>query len=680
MAILYQGTTPKYQSLAKEIATDRDEPLVETVADAPDEVVVYVSEPTEIDEETVLRLQQRMARNGPEKGGFSIITGPSPEDARNLYYAAPTSRDEHMIALREETTDWFSYDDETSVHTSDDVTVERLADAADDLASLSMLVHGRSMHFFFDDGYLCGFPGERDDASFDGTQPYCVQDGERACPLEGDLLHADALSVPHLFIDSCASMLPGNDYEGLPVHVGINLLRGATSAIGVYRQIDSLPQMSLLHYCLLRSGYSVVERCYVLNRTAHAYRTTAHPYVPFGRPEASLESATSGEASTGPSAPDEVDLQASSSDRAGRPSFSPEREFDYSPDDGTIRVEDVDTHLLRFTLPGAAAGSDDRYYVRNTIEEFADAPLYYSAFPEGEDLVVLVFTWGRLEAEQLEFAVSDEMVGDYAREVVSDAITNAERVEQLGLMDNKANGQVKDLKNRIGGFAEKAKPQLYSVNAHWDFEERVERALDSIDRIASRICTQLDDRYSTFLSDEYREEMLGERVEADDEHCSTCGRQLYRKRMGDWLGQARRVRGICPLCGVVYDAPHLRDHSLSYPEITGDLVHADGTAEVTMTFENPLDVRMRSVWYPWLGTSNDEFRAREVFEPAELDVELDPGEQLSRTFTVDTTGLEPNEYWVCGYVVGNLNVYQGLTKMVVGDQFGHLRDDLREDD
>lgn len=653
MIILCNSEGGAYRDLAAEIAADHDAEVVDTVDEAGAAPVLYVTEPTDVDEAVVLSLQQRLCEFGPDAGGFGIITGQTPSAARALYERGTGTgrtdagqRDEHAILLREETTDWFSYDDETTVLTGDDVTVADMESRFPDLQSLSMLVHGRSIHFFLSDGLLCGFPRTRPE-SFDGPQPYCVSDdGDLDCPLEGELLHSDEIRVPHQFVDSCASMLPENDYEGLPVHVGMGLLEEATSLIGVYRQIDSIPQLSLLHYCLLRAGYTATERCYLLNRAAHAYDTAAYPYALFGYPETVA-------ASTG------------------------EQSFDVAAVNGNhVILRDVDAHVVDVRLDLPVAGEE--LYVRNRTDALADAPLYAVAVPSGDEVRLLVYTWGRFELDELVLEVDAEPVRAAERSITVDALQNAERLKPLNYLDSKAKGQLKSLRNRIEGIGDDVHAQRYDVNEYRNLEEQTSKLTDALERIEDRVLSKLGNRYSTFLSDDYRADFRKTATDAADRSCPNCGRRAFEKRMENASSVTRRVRDICPLCGVVADVPDL-DGTPGRPRVDADLVPVVGDdTEVDVTFRNRRDRPVRTTYYPWLGIDHDEYRGRDVFDPPSVTTRLESGEQRSVTFDLDVSELEPNEYWVCGYVVGNLNVYQGLRKMVVGTDYGHLREDLRK--
>lgn len=643
MVVLCESSSEAFEDVAKKIAADRGEELVREPVPT-DEPVVYVTDPLEADEDTVHYLLTRLAENGPTSGSFSVVTGYTADDAGALYEREPGGGGDHRILLREETHDWFTYDDDATVETGEDVTLDQID--GERAQSLSMLVHGRSMHFFFADGYLCGFPSDAEGLDFDGPQPYCVDGREPDCPLTGELVHADAVQADHLFVDSCASMLPGNDFGGLPVHVGMGLLRNASSAIGGYRQIDSIPNLSLLHYCLLRAGYSLAERCYYLNKAAHSYGTAAYPYVPFGRPEA-------------------------------RDSLR-ESHADYALDDDQVVLENVDAHVVHLSLP--EADDADRYYLRTAQEKFEDAPIYYASFEGESGPEALVYTWGNFEAEELRLELATDPVGEVERHYVDDAMENLPRVERLGLLDNKSKGQWKDLQNRLSGFASEAWPQVYDANAHWDVAERVERVTDRLDQIRDRIRTQVESRYSSFLSEDYRDDFIETRATATDDTCPQCDRRLYEKRMTDWVGDARRLRGVCSMCGVVYDVPDLDEAETTYPAVRGsDLIRVESdSCEFMVEFENPRDVPMQASLFPWLGIDNDEYRNADVFTPESVETVLDSGQRMRESFTIDVSGLEDNEYWICAYLLGNLDVYQGLTKLVVGEDLGHLRADLRE--
>lgn len=647
MVVYCPRTGSGFEALAEDIAAARGERVVVDRSAIDESTVVYVSSPLDLSAEELLPLQRRLAEDGPEGGGFSVVTGRTPDAARSLYFDRNADRDHHQLLLRDDTDDWFCSDDDCEVLTGSDASVERLRERRDDLCSVSVHSHGRPIHLYLSDGYLCGFPESGTVPEADAPQPYCVVDDERQCPLEGDLLPADELDVPHLFVDSCASMLPGNDRSGLPVHVGMGLLNGADSLIGGYRQIDSLTQLPLLHYCLLRAGYDVVQRCYLLNRAAHAYDSTALPYVPFGRPETSVDDPTASE-------------------------------YDVTFDDGVVELTDVSAHVVDLTL-SVDADPDDHVYVRNLTDEYASAPIYYAAFEEAGRTRLLLYTWGPMEAERLAFEVSPSRTGRTRYDVLYDSLDRADRVDTLGFLDGKARGQLRDLRNRIEGITDDDHAQRYDANVYRKIDDKVDGMMENLTHVRDRVVDILDRRQSSYLSDRYREGFREVNVTADDSGCPNCPRPLFVKTMTDLPGRTRRKRGVCPQCGVVFDVPASDGEAVNPPTIRGELAGlGSSAASFEVEFENARDRPMDVVVFPWLSAEDVQVYDDRQFRPRTVETELSPGETEVAEFEFDPTAVEDNEYWLSAYVVANLDVYQGLRKVVVGETVGHARPDLRE--
>lgn len=650
--VLHTGDT--HGGVAERIAGELDAPVVGSVDELRSGPVYYVAAPMEIDERTVVRLQRRLDEGGPDDGAFSIITGRTPDAAEGLFSRTPPRRSDHLLWLREEDRNWFSYDDETRVLTGNDVTPDTAGDPDAAVASLSMLVHGRSMHFYLSGGYLCGFPSDPENADFEGKQPYCVENGRMNCPLEGEILHADRLEIPHVFIDSCASMLPGNDFEGLPVHVGMGLLENSTSLIGGYRQVDAIPQLSLLHYCLLVAGYDTAARTYLLNRAARSYKTAAFPYIPFGRHDVAYHSPTRNEWS--------ADVERGRTETV-------------------VDLTDVRAHVVDLEIPfESLPEGDGEWIVRNRTDDLANAPIYYVAFEEEGHVRLLVYTWGHLEVPSLRLSVHPEQHRTDDVAIARNALENAERAKSFGIMDNKGVGQLKDLRNRSRGFGEALDGCRHSTNGYRELDSKLDTLFDGIEQLERYLCDKLEAQYSSFLTDAYREEKARRDVRVSDEDCPYCDRPLFEKTWRDSPGDSERRRGICPLCGIVYDAPAAAPRD-AYPRLEGEFVGVDpeSTHRVGLSFGNPHGEPVRATFLPRLGTDYDEYRGSDAFDAGPVTRRLGPGESHTEEFTFAAGSVEPNEYWLCGYVICNLNVYQGLTKLVVGDEYGHLRSDRRAD-
>lgn len=646
--IVYSEGDGAYADAGRRLAARIGAEYVHSGSQIGDEFVYYVARPEAIDTNTVLELQRRLLEKGPEDGGFTILTGNESNNVVDLHSRSGYAGDEHALVLRDGTKDWYSYDDAATVLTGEDASAATLASLAGDLQSVSMFVHGRAMHLFLDDGYVCGFPSDADANDFSGRQPYCVTEGGMDCPLEGTPIHADSIDVNHLFVDSCASLLPSTDFTGTPVHVGMELLESVCSLIGTYRQINSLPQMSALHYALLRAGYDTVERCYLLNRAAHSYRTAMLPYVPLGQPDATVSDPT-----------------------------CQRFEVEGRAEDGLLRLTGIDTHVVDVTLPGWA---DEPTFVRNRTDSLRGSPLYYASFVEDGSTRVLLYTWGRLEVEQLELEIDTTPVSAVNRRTVERCHSNLERTSKLYWIDDKSRGQLKDLGNRLFGLSSDLGDQRYHTNAHAEIDERIQRMSDAVERIEDRILSKVVDGDSVYISDTYGSDLREADVRVADERCGTCDEPLFLRWMTDASRSITRLRGICPRCGIVFDVPDSTGDSITYPSIRGEFVPVTGDeCAVRVEFTNPTDESASVVCLPWLGTDDDRFSGNDAFDSGQMRRQFAPGESHEFDLTLDVSDVENNEYWIVAYLTCNCAVYQSLQKLVLGTEYGHLRPDLRTD-
>ncbi|MFB6193675.1 MAG: hypothetical protein ABEI75_01300, partial [Halobaculum sp.] len=293
--VVYTTATDGFGDVAREVADARGEELVRDgeAAREPDGTVLWVDHPeTMADaEQEVVAFQERLMRRGPDAGGFTLITGYTPEDARALYFEETEASDADVSLF----TDRFEPDrlpdtpDETTL-VGEELTAERVGELTEEpVRSFSMSGSGRLIHIYLSEGVICGVPESLDVSDYDDPQPYCITDDyEVDCPLYGELLPADEIDAAHFFLLSCTHTLP-NGAAGLPVYPSLGMLQGADSMIGSYRVSASHPYETLLHHALFRAGYDLVERCYLLLRNDHSNDIMAYPYVPFGRPDAAID-------------------------------------------------------------------------------------------------------------------------------------------------------------------------------------------------------------------------------------------------------------------------------------------------------------------------------------------------------------------------------------------------------
>lgn len=638
MPVVTPAPGNEYGSVAATIADRRGERVSTDLEETGDGNLLYVVAPDSLSEHAILALQRRLFERGPDAGAFGIITGLTPELAISLYEREVQDDGTHCVLLRKEDRDIRSPDDTTLVLTREDATVDRLRDVVDDgMASLSTMTDGQSIHTFLTDGYICGFPTDADVTDYDGSQPNCVEAGERDCPLDGELIPVENLAVPHVFLNSCASMVPSNSSHGLPVHVGMGLLRGAASLVGGYRPMHGLPQETALHHALLRAGYTAAERCDLLNRNAHATNLKPLPYATFGRPGITVSDP---KASRGT-----VDVR--------------------SGDLTAVRCHDVSAHVIDFRIPSDAAG-DARPLLENSLEAHADWPLFYTTFQDSGGMRVLVYSWGRIQAEELRFRVLPDGSRSADRAVMRSSLANARKLDRLGLLDRKARGQVKSLRNRVDGLAEQQYRQEYHANAYRDVSRRLDGVLDDVENLGERLLAILERRGPGFLSEDYDDRVRKTDVKVATTDCYDCGRPVFETSVADATGVVERCLGFCAYCINVYDVPALGAGNPTHPVVHGDLtLSTPACTEIAIEFTNPRDHHVDAIFYPWLWSNWDEHRGESVFIPESTTARLEPGETRTETFELDVGPLNPGTYSVYGYVLGNLEVYLSCRKLVV---------------
>lgn len=636
MVVVSLTSDAGYGDVAERIAADRGDELV-TDLDAlePGDVAVVVSDPMAIAERTAMRLQHRLDRLGPEEGAYAFVTGLTPEAALELYRRDPRDRERHAIVVRQEDRKRFSYDEDAAVYTRQTATVENLRDDLDaGLESLSTMVDARSIHGYLSDGYVCGVPTRHDVSDFEEPHPPCVSDGELDCPLDGELVRASEMDVDHVFMNSCMSMFPSNDENGLPVHVGLNLLERSASVIGGFRPLDGLVHQTVLHYDLLRAGYSAIERTYLLNQQADALNVEYQPFVLFGRPDHGV---------VDPS-PTEYDATVRSTD-----------------DGAVVEVSDLDANVVDVSIPGDALPAAETAAVRNLEDDHEDAPIYYVTFREGDDLRLLVYTWGRIDVASLTFEVLPEHEEQAEYERIETALENAKSLREISLGDRSFKGQIKNLENHLAGFGPLLDRQRYEANAYRKTATRLGKARKHARRVRDEIREMLEDRGPSFLSNDYGEDSIASDVWIAEEPCYACGRPVYVKEFRNSSGDTRRLRGNCPTCVNTYDVPRVGDE-IVHPKVEGDLRFESGReGTVELRFRNPLDRRMDALYFFWLCSAEGDVRGSPVFTPDGVEVTLDPGEERAAEFEVrPPEKLPEDDYTLYGYVLGNLQIFAGM--------------------
>lgn len=632
MVVVTEREDGPYADLAAELAGP-EEACVTYAEPLPEGPVRYVCPPDELRESRLLALQRRLDRLGPSRGGFGVFTGRSPSATRQLAERSPvTETGPHLVVLRREDRSIRSPDDDTTVLTRGEATVDNFRAAlSTDPESISFMIDGRSIHTHLDDGYICGVP-TTETLSTDGYQPRCLDsyDGGDTCPRGGGVVHADRVGVAHLFLNSCTSLVPANSTAGLPVHVGMGLLSGATSVLAGYRPRKGSPEEVTLHRALLREGYTAAERAHLLNRVARSTGTETHAYAVFGDPTAGL---------------------------ASEPSPAPR--VDWSADGHEVTLSAVDTHLIDLDV-GHLSETDLR--VRVTSETHADWPLLYAVVEDGRTARLLVYSWGRIEADGLRLRVEP---ADAGLRPIARAVGNFDELDQLGIVDGKARSQRQNLRQQLWSMTGTVTDSQMRVQAAGELRDRVDRLAEQLTALEDRILDRLAARGPGFLFDDYEERVRTEAFAVAERPCENCGRPVFRRRVTDLEGRVDRTLGFCPRCVNVFDVPTglLTDR----PRLDGSFDARDGreTTTVSLTVQNPAATPARVVWFPWLWSGDADHRGREVFSPRVVRDHVAPGETACEEFTVDLGGLPSETYSVYGYALIDCELALVARRLVV---------------
>lgn len=648
--VVYTTDEGGYLEVARAIADDRGERLSTELPTETDEPVLYVDSPSNVNEGTLLKLQQRLEAKGPDRGAFGVVTGYTPESAAELYRDPSARNDEHAILVqipyKSFSSDDFEDDADATALVGDEASVENLRELGGrDLASLAIQTHGWPIHLNLPDGYVCGVPETVSVEDYDEPHPHCISDGEVNCPFDEDVISAQSLSASHVFVVSCSSMI-ANGMSGLPVHVGMGLLDGADSLIGSYRAGASLPHEPILHYCLLRAGYALSERCYLLNRNSHANGVMAHPYVPFGRPDAGVES----------------------SDR---------RELDYSlrrdSDGVALDVSPAGNYVVDVSVPAETfEGDPERLYVRNAAPEERETPLYYVAFEEGDELRILVFTGAQMD-DELQLQLDETPTGHDRKRTYAASLENAQENKNLGILSGKAKNQLDDLWYQLHNLPEEIASERYDADAHRWIRGEVAELSSGVEAIRDELTeTALEGEY---FQNYYRSRAVDDEVFVADGDCFQCGRDVFIKQISDGYSTYRAI-GHCPRCGQIYDVPTTDgERDPPHPTVRGDLLRSDRRMrEIEIEFENPESYPMDAVFAPTLRhDGNATADGESYFEPATVQKTIPAGASATASFVLDTELVADNQHYLFGRVVGNDAVYSGNTVLLVGEQTGFLQ-------
>lgn len=635
MVILQQSDSDEYRSLAESLATKRGERIVRSIEQIQnEESVLYVDPPTEISEQILFMLNSR--ENKIKVGGVSVITGRTPTAARELANRNETTDGKHSLIVRMTNKSMSCSDSDAILLQGDDLQAERVRDVCtSDLSSLSMLTNADDIHAYLNDGYVCGFPTSPEEFEFEGVQPHCVAGGKRECPLDGELLPAENVAAPFVFLNACSSPLANND-SGLPVNLGLALLSQATNLIAPYRLIVVHRYQVALHYALLRAGYTAAERVSLLNQSTTQANIESHPYVAFGLPEAALETSSA-------------------------QSF----DIEYTPNSTGYRIvaTNVDAHVLDFTVPADVFADQQTYFLRTTANDDG-TELFYTAFREGSRIRIVICSWGRLQTDRIAFDLAESSVLDDSP-YVPDLDEATTRVD-VGLISGKARGQLKNARNTIAGAADYREREPFLPTVHETITQRLQQAESSLQNAQKSLLETLRTRRTNLLYHEYDGKTYLDNVDRQANGCPYCDRDVFVKTLTDTYRRIDRTVGICPKCSYIFDAPGRGD--IEYPTLEGDFtpITYGETGEVELSFVNPRDRTVKVI-----ATVTPSVYSEEVFTPTEESVEIEPQSSMSIPFHIDMSDMEDNRgnCWLEGHVVtDDLQIYTGMRTMYIYGQ------------
>lgn len=635
MAVYTTTDRSAYAALAEELSDSRGERLVGDVSELDrGEPVLHVFHPRDTVAGELLALQKRQLREGASSS-FGVVSARTPSSARALYEREPPAHGDHLILARQVDRPLRTEESGLTLLTRSDATPERFETLeSSGLASLSAMTDGRTIHGYLSGGYLCGFPSSLSGLERDGHQPPCLTPDGRDCPLEGDLVVVDELEIPHVFYNSCSSIVP-NSPTGIPVSAGQAFLEGAVSMIGGYRTMSGRPHEAALHHGLLRAGYSAAERCYLLNRNAHAIDLKSYPYVLYGRPSVTVH--------------DPVEQRY-------------ETTVSRTDDGARVTATDVDAHVIDLEIEDTF-GSDDLYVV-NELERYSEAELFYSAFEEDDHVRLLVFSWGRFEAPELSFRIETQDVWEEDYRIIKRSRRNLRRLDDFGLVDRKVRNQLSNLRNRATGLSGAVDRVAFDANEHFDVRSRIDAIRTDLAAIEDRLRGTLADRDDSFISNDYGERVVAADVSRHDDDCHRCGRPVFTKTTGTTFNDAKRTIGVCPRCAKQFDVP-ADGASVNYPVVHDPSPVTERTTTLDVSFTNPKRGPVRAVFYPWLKRDVEEGGDHQYFDPEVTRTTLAPGERRTVTFELDASTLNNEVYTVNAYVIGNLDIYVGRSRLLV---------------
>lgn len=640
----------EYRELAEEIAGDRDEAVVsERSMIDPSETVYYVEDPTMISPDTLSHLLETRIENPPHSVNFGLITGRTPAEARDLYYRGLEECDGENTATSTDDPIDYIFDRETDkspttsnqrsqVLTNEALTSDTVRDVFDGyVRSLSAVLHGKHMYARLEDGFLSGFPSAPEEFIFNPPQPVSVNtdvEGDPQLKMDGDVVLADTLEASYVFLDGC-SAIPVNMNNRLddPVHLGLSLLSNVRTLIGTFRITECSELHGTLHHKLVRAGYSAAERAYLLNRSAATAGVDAYPYVVAGHP-------------------------------SEKPDQTAEQQYEVSVEsDGPgylLRCTDVDTPLMDIRIPDGAKGSEsDTWFVRRTRPTPSrERDHYYTAFREGSDLRVVVFSWDRLHAEDLTYEVSPaRSLHDDHYFDAQDRGFDTERPSQLprvpevitGLEDHrfaglltKEEGAIDAIRKELTRVNETLQKERFNTVAHFDTADQLQSQAEKLwgkpDELGGLRAVVVEEVLGNRAMGALQENIYNsppmEHTEGTTVNggCPYCDGRAYKRTRTDAFGSVSRTLGICANCAYIFDVPGDGEDP-SFPRIHGDLYGATDEIDVTARFTNPLDHDTEAVFV--FAVSDNRVSGSDIVDDPIRVLDLPVHERASTTFTVD---------------------------------------------
>lgn len=633
MVVLQKSENVQYSELAVAIAEEHGDRIVSTIDSIePDDSVLYVDPPEEISESTLYKLYSRPSWKGISRTG--VITGRTPDEAKALAYRDEDYGDEHGIVIRGRNKSATCDDEKAHLLARDEVNPGRMEELCSaNLSSLSMRVKARDIHAYMSDGIICGVPENPEAFDFDGNQPGCIVDGERNCIYSKDLLSAERLAAPHMFISGCSSPLANNS-SGLPVNLGLAFLSNAVTLIAPFRPISVHQYHVALNYSLIRAGYTAGERTSLLNQTSAQGGFGLCQHVLFGRPDAVA---------------------------AGTVEQSFDVNYTIADDECRILLEDIDAHVIDFSIPrGLFADGQDCFFLRLTPANQYDNELFYTNIVDDDNVRVVVWSWGSIDADSLEFELDTSRVLDSYPHAPS--LNDARTYVDIGLISGKAKRQFQQARDQLKGVAYQHRHEPFDTKAHASTSDKLRQVSDGLSRARKSLVESLADRPGNILQARYANNMYTSDLSVKEEKCPYCHRDLHLQTATDVYERVERSLGVCPYHIYVFDAPTTAG-APTYPTIHSEVSSFEYSGEYPfeVSFTNPQSRRLDATIVLRAMACNDE----ELITPAQRSVTIPAKETATVQFSLDANSFDPkltaiNRWLEAIAVTDDLQMYTGM--------------------